>query len=107
MHKREGVVTLAINELEPRWIADGNYTLTVKANRRADGNARRLDAPWLAEKRLRAAGPLRMFTRGSDRFLENSLGGGTQQGQIPMIKSLVIAAALTVGLANYALRRVQ
>lgn len=28
--KRGGVETLAINEVEPRGIADGNYTLTVK-----------------------------------------------------------------------------
>ena len=27
--KRNGVETLAINEVEPRGIADGNYTLTV------------------------------------------------------------------------------
>jgi hypothetical protein len=39
--------------------------------------------------------------RGSDRFLENNLGG-VQQGTIPMIKSLVVAAALSIGLAGYA-----
>jgi hypothetical protein len=30
LNKWEGVVTLAIKELEPRWIADGDYTLTVQ-----------------------------------------------------------------------------
>ena len=29
INKWEGVVTFAINDLEPRWIADGDYTLTV------------------------------------------------------------------------------
>jgi hypothetical protein len=39
--------------------------------------------------------------RGSDRSGESSLGG-VQQGTIPMIKSLVVAAALSIGLAGYA-----
>jgi hypothetical protein len=39
--------------------------------------------------------------RGSDRFWENNLGGRST-GTIPMIKSLVVAAALTIGLAGYA-----
>jgi hypothetical protein len=30
INKWEGVVTLAIKELEPRWIADGDYTPTMK-----------------------------------------------------------------------------
>ena len=30
INKWAGVLTLAINDLEPRWIADGDYTLTVK-----------------------------------------------------------------------------
>ena len=38
--------------------------------------------------------------RGSDRFWENNLGRST--GTIPMIKSLVVAAALTIGIAGYA-----
>jgi hypothetical protein len=38
--------------------------------------------------------------RGSDRFWENNLGRST--GTIPMIKSLVVPAAVTIGLAGYA-----
>jgi hypothetical protein len=30
INKWAGVVTLAINDLEPRWIADGDYTLKLK-----------------------------------------------------------------------------
>jgi hypothetical protein len=31
--KRNGIETLAINDVEPRGIADGDYTLTVKGQR--------------------------------------------------------------------------
>jgi hypothetical protein len=41
------------------------------------------------------------FMRGSDKFWKSSLGG-VQQGTIPMMKSLFVAAALTIGLAGYA-----
>jgi hypothetical protein len=39
--------------------------------------------------------------RGSDRSGE-SISGGLSTGKIPMIKSLVVAAALSIGLAGYA-----
>jgi hypothetical protein len=41
------------------------------------------------------------FMRGSDKFWKSSLGRRST-GTIPMIKSLVVAAALTIGLAGYA-----
>jgi hypothetical protein len=39
--------------------------------------------------------------RGSDRFWESNWRGSSA-GTIPMIKSLVVAAALTIGIAGYA-----